>query len=164
MSEAAVEGHYEGTTDCLLRRATPYDVPGIVSIGMRAMEDEPIKGLVIEPDKLRQVAIAVITDPASYAFVVEQDGVIVAALLAMVNEFEFYRRREAQVVQYYTIHPGQGIKLIRHFLRWVKGRRVIRYVSFTVDEGADPRIGQMLERMGLKPMSTIYGMVKDTRK
>jgi len=140
----------------VLRAAVPDDLPGIVALGLEAMEMDPYPGLVISKSRMFEVARDCVSSASHFAWVGVRDGEIVAAVLALVMPMSFYERSQANVVQFYTKVPGEGIKLMRELMRWARGRRSIRSVVFTLEHRADPRIGKLLTRMGLTAELPVY--------
>ena len=143
-----------------LRPAVPDDIPGILDLGMEALKNDPYEGLVISRDRMFEVARTCVSGAAHFAWIGEQDGKVVAAVLALVGPMSFYERSQATVVQFYSKAPGEGIKLMREFLRWARGRRNIKAIMFTLEHRADPRIGKLLTRLGLKVELPIYMEVR----
>lgn len=133
----------------MLRKATPSDTPAIVSLGIEALESNPYEGLVISRDRVNSLITECVSAACNFAWVSEIDGKVVASVMALVHPNMVYERNCATVVQFYTRVPGEGAKLIRQFLRWARSRPAIKLITFTIDYNADPRIGKLLERMGL---------------
>jgi hypothetical protein len=132
-------------------------VPGIVSLGITALKADPMEGMVISTERLQTLATECVLNDFNYSWVSLKDGEVVAALCALVVPSMVYERKMATVVQFYTVAPGEGEKLMRHFLEWRKERkRFIKMVAFTLEMGADPRIGKLLTRMGLTETMPVY--------
>lgn len=140
----------------MIRPATPHDVEKVVALGVEALEKHGYEGLVISRERCRNVAVECISGASHFAWVAEEAGEIVAAVLALVHPLMFYERNQATVVQFYSKRPGAGIKLLRQFLTWARGRRAIKSIVFTVEHEADPRIGKLLQRLGLKLELPVY--------
>lgn len=138
--------------------ANPSDIKAVAALGMEAMRINPLPGMVISRDRCIEVATECISGPQNYCWVCEIDGEVVGAVSALVHPCMLYERNQASVVQYFCKAPGEGIKLIRKFLEWARGRRSIKMIVFTLegDESADPRIGDMLVRMGLTGQLPVY--------
>ncbi len=133
----------------IIRPAVIRDLNGVCALGIEALNDDPLPNLVIKPEGVRKLAIDCISSASNFCWVCEKDGKIVGAVSAIVYEMAFYERRQCEVVQFYCKEPGEGVKLIREFLKWARSRRIIKLILFTLERGADPRIGKMLRRMGL---------------
>ena len=144
----------------MIRQAALKDLPAVVSLGIEALETDPYPGLVISPDRVKAVATDCISSACNFAWVSEVEGDVVAAVCAQVHDMQFYERKQATVVQFYTRHPGAGIPLIRKFLKWARSRGAIKLIVFTLECRADPRIGSMLERMGLSVELPVYLEIK----
>jgi ribosomal protein S18 acetylase RimI-like enzyme len=132
----------------IIRRAKPQDAEGVAKLGLEALERNGYDRLVIDPDKVRNVARLVLTAP-NYCVVAEKGGEIIGAVSALVHENLFYERKQCSVVQFYCREPGVGVTLIRSLLEWARSRPVIKMISFTLEVRADPRIAVLLRRLGL---------------
>ncbi len=140
----------------MIRQAVPADLPGVLALGLEAMNNDPYPNLVISERKCREVALQCISAPQNFCWVSEVQGEIVAAVCACVHEMTFYERRQASVVQFYSRAPGEGVKLLRKLLEWYRSRPGIKALVFTLEHGADPRIGLLLRRLGLKRVLPVY--------
>ena len=140
----------------MIRKAGPADIDGVTALGLEALENDPYEGLLIDPARVRAVAMEGITAPSNFCWVCEEDGEIVGAVTAIVTDMLFYERKQANVVQFYCKAPGEGAKLLRELMSWARGRPVIKAVLFTLEHRADPRIGKLLTRLGLEVELPVY--------
>lgn len=135
----------------------PADVPALVALGIEALNEDPYTELIIDPEKVRKVAVECVSAATNFAWVAERDGEVAGAVCAIVVPMMFYERSQASVVMYYCRRaPGEGIALLREFLRWARARPVIKLIEFTLERHADPRIGKLLTRLGLRQVLPIY--------
>lgn len=140
----------------MIREATLDDVSGIVALGLEALMINGYPGLIPCRSKMREAAIECISSASNYAWVVEKEGKVVGAVLALVHSMAFYKKNQATVIQFYCTEAGEGVKILREFMAWVKSRPVIKLVCFTLEARADPRIGKLLNRLGLQEEHPIY--------
>jgi hypothetical protein len=140
----------------VIRKATPDDIDSIVALGFEALQSDPYDGLTISRVKVYNVATECVSSSNNFAWVAEKDGEVVGAVCAIVHPIMFYEKRQASVVQYYCTDPGQGIKLLREFMRWAEGRPVIKMICFTLEINSDPRIGDLLAKLGLAGELPVY--------
>lgn len=140
----------------MIRRAVPQDIPAIVSLAIEAVRPERYPYLVLSREKIGRLAVECVSSAQHFLWVAERDGVIGGAVVAVVNEGLWFDRREACVVMFYCVLPGEGIKLLRQFLRWVAARTIIKRVVFTLEDDADPRVGKLLARLGFKRAFPVY--------
>lgn len=131
-----------------IRRARQSDSVAIANLGKEALEAMPVPNQRISNEKLLDLARTCIL--SHYAYVAVKDGEVVGALCALVQDQTVYERKAACVVQFWCPEAGEGIKLIRHFIEWARPQRKIKCIMFTLEAGADPRIGSLLERVGLQ--------------
>ena len=139
-----------------IQDAALVHVGGMVRLGIDALKASPAPRQRISGEKLQNIARECIVGPNDYAKVSVQNGVVVAAVCAVVDEQILFERKQASVIQFYTTAPGEGIKLIRDFLRWARAQRKIKSIVFMLEVDADPRICKMLERMGLSSRMPTY--------
>ena len=140
----------------IIRIATPDDIDSIVALGLEALHNDPYVGLEISRVKVHVVATECVSSSNNFAYVAEKDGIVVGAVCAVVHPMLFYGKSQASVVQFYCMEPGEGIKLIRKLMKWVEGRPVIKMVCFTLESNSDPRIGKLLNTLGLTSELPIY--------
>ena len=140
----------------VIRKSTPSDISAISDLGLEALNRWAYPNLVISEEKVRSVALDCVSSPRNFSWVAEEDGAVVAAVSAIVHDMMFHERKQASVVQFYTRSPNAGIPLIRKFLEWARGRKAIKCICFTLECNADPRIGKMLERLGLNKELPVY--------
>ena len=138
------------------RQATVKDIDIVAELGVEGLENDPYENMVIDKKKVRDIARECISSPANFCWVAEEDGVVVAAVSAMVFDFMFYERKQCNVVQFWTRKSGAGAPLLRIFLKWARKRRIIKMILFTLECNVDPRVGKLLTRLGLKSELPIY--------
>lgn len=144
----------------MIRAARPGDIDAIVRLGIEALNNDPYEELVISESGVREAATLCVSSSQCFAWVAEEDGEVKGAVVALVQDMLFYERKQASVLMFWCHIPGDGIKLIRQFLRWARSRPIIKMIEFTLERNADPRIGKMLSRLGLKTALPIYIQVK----
>ncbi len=140
----------------IIRKATPSDIKGIIALGLASLEKDAYENLIISPDRMQALAQECVSASCNFAWVAEKDGLIVGAVGAIVTDMLFYERKQASVVQFFCNEPGQGVKLLREFMKWCESRPAIKMVCFTLEYNADPRIGLLLNRLGLKQELPVY--------
>lgn len=140
----------------MIRKAVPADISEIVELGLEALAKNGYKDLVVSREKIVALARECVTSPRNFAWVAERDGVIGGALCGLVNDCLVYERAQVNIVQFYTRIPGDGIALMREAVRWWRSRPALKVIVFTLDADADPRIGKLLARLGLKRELPVY--------
>jgi hypothetical protein len=130
----------------IYRNATPGDVPEIVEIAVTSVSVDPL------PVKIDREAMAdTVRDclgPAHFVWVAEQDGKVVAAVVACVQPSFWFTKLQCSVLLYYTLVPGAGLPLLRQLARWVKSRPAIKLAIIELEPNADPRLIHFLKRVG----------------
>lgn len=134
----------------MIRKAKPSDLKAIVSLGLEALENDPYPGLVIDEQKVIDAATNSISSPSDFSYVSETEKGVVASVIAQTTPLMFYKRNQANVIQFYTREPNHGMPLLRELLSWWHSRQGLKALIFTLDMGADPRIIDLLKRLELK--------------
>lgn len=140
----------------MIRVAVPDDIPYIVELGIEALTLHPYEKLRISRERCFNMARECVSSSRNFAYVSEVDGEVKGAVLVLVHELMFHERHQASVIMFYCKQPGDGIKILREFLRWAKTRRMIKLIMFTLERDADPRIGSLLKRLGLSNEHPVY--------
>jgi len=132
----------------IVRRAQQKDVDTIVDIAVESVSRDPL------PVKIDREAMADMVrqcmGPAHFNWVTEQDGAVVAAVIAQVSPGFWFHKLQASVLLYYTRVPGCGMPLLREFARWVKSRSGIKIAVFELEPDADPRLVRFLKKLGFQ--------------
>lgn len=144
------------TKKVTVRQAKPDDIDSVFKLGCEALNLDPYPGLEVSRVKVFSAATECISSASHFSWVAEKDGIIVGAVSALVHPIMFYEKSQASVVQFYCTEPGGGIKLLRELMKWVERRPVIKMVCFTLEVRADPRIGKLLNRLGLTGELPVY--------
>lgn len=131
----------------VLRPARLGDVPAIVDLAVESVSRDPLP-LRIDREAMADTAETLIAGNQHFAWVAEQDGVVVAAVGACAHPGFWFERLQASVLMFYSRAPGAGIGLLREFAKWVKSRPAIKVATFSLEPNMDPRIGKMLARLG----------------
>lgn len=136
----------------MIREARPKDIESIALLGIESLQvNDPYPELRISPEKVRDMARELVTSAANFAWVAENaEGKVIGAVCGLVHDIMFYERKQCSVVMFYCREPGAGGFLIRRLVKWYKSRPGIKMCVFTLENGADPRIGELLVKLGLK--------------
>lgn len=142
----------------MIRKAKPSDLDAIVSLAVESVSINPIP-VRIDRQAMKDTARECLA-PNHFCWVSEIDGEVVAALAACCQPSFWYERQQCSVLLYYTRVPGESIKLLREFMRWVKSRPAIKVVVMELEPEADPRLVRLLGRLGLDRVSTNVSYVR----
>lgn len=132
----------------MIRKARPDDIQAIVELGIEALNKGAYKKMVVSREKVEALAIQGVSSARNFAWVAEKDGTVGGSLVAIVHECMCYERSQASVVQWYCKIPGDGIRLMREFVRWADARPIIKMKAVSLEYDSDPRIGKILTRLG----------------
>lgn len=142
----------------MIRKAKLGDVPAIVDLAIESVSHNPIP-VQVDPAAMREMVETCI-NPAHFVWVSEVDGVVVGALVAMVQRGFWFKGLQASVLLYYTRKPGDGAKLIAEFARWCKSRSGIKLAIFELEPESDPRLEKYLARLGFNRKSANMSYVR----
>ena len=130
----------------MIRPATPKDIIALTELSIEALSIDKYDELVIDRERVFGSVQECVNSAKHFSWVCEIDGKIVGALGAYVEPFLFYERNQAMVVMWYCKHPGEGMKLMREFARWVKTKPLIKQVIYGEERKGDPRVGAAFRR------------------
>jgi hypothetical protein len=136
----------------MIRAATLADVPAIVDIAVESVSQNPLPVRICR-DSIAETAKEAIAGNQHFVWVSEIDGEVVAAVGAMSERSFWYERQQCSVMLYYTRVPGEGVKLLREFGKWVKSRPVIKVAVIEMEPDTDPRLLKLMGRIGFSRIS-----------
>ena len=117
---------------------------------------DPYPELVVSKERIYDSVKTCVNSAMHFSWVSEQDGEIVGALGALVVPNMMYERSQAVVLMWYCKRPGDGVKLMKSFLKWCDSKMFIKQVQYSEELNADPRIGRLLRKMGFKEPLNFY--------
>ena len=130
----------------IFRKATMQDIPVIIDIAVESVSVDPLP-VKIDKDAMADTARTCL-NPAHFMWVAEDDGKVVAAMAACVQQGFWFHRMQCSVLLYYTRVPGAGLPLLREFAKWVKSRSAIKLAIIELEPNADPRLVKFFKRLG----------------
>jgi len=136
----------------MIRKATLADVPVIVDIAVESVTQNPLPVRICR-ESMADTAREAIAGNQHFVWVSEINGEVVAAVGAMSERSFWYERQQCSMMLYYTRVPGEGVKLLREFGRWVKARPVIKIAVIEMEPDADPRLIKLINRIGFSRLS-----------
>lgn len=137
----------------IYRKAKLGDIPAIVDIAVESVSRDPLP-VKIDRNAMGDTA-KVCLNPAHFMWVAEDDeGNVVAAVAACVQQSFWFERLQCSVLLYYSRVKGAGIGLLREFAKWVKSRPAIKMAIIELEPGVDPRLVQFFKRVGFTREST----------
>lgn len=135
------------------RPATTRDTEAIVSLGVESVSRDPLP-LVIDKKAMADTFLSLVGRPNHFCWVAEQDGAVVAGVVAICQPIFWARGQQVSVLLFYTRAKGAGLPLLRKLAAWVKSRPVIKLAVFELEPGVDERVIKALKRMGFLREST----------
>ena len=116
----------------IYRKAKIQDIPAIVEIAVISVSNNPLP-VNIDREAMARMAQACI-NPAVFG--------------ACVQKSFWYDKMQCSVLLYYSLVKGAGLKLIREFAAWVKGRSAIKVAVLSLEPDVDPRLVRFLKHLG----------------
>lgn len=148
----------------MLRKAKLQDIPAIVDLAVESVTTvSPIEELVIDRDAMAETA-RICLQPAHFMWVSEIDGEVVGAVAAQVVPGFWFKKLQCSVLLHYSRVPGEWVKLMREFSRWVKSRSGIKLAIIELEDvhSDDPRMLSFIKRLGFKRESQNLTYVRPT--
>ena len=141
----------------MIRAATLSDIYAIEGMAVPYMRDWYIK-LKIDPKKIRKLLTMAISSAKHFCYVSENDrGEVVGALVAVSSENLWAQRQNCTVQLWHSEVVGDGRKMMKAFLDWIKNRRIIRVAGYVPDNNdMDFRVEHLLERLGFDRYGGAY--------
>lgn len=112
----------------------------------KALASEHYPKLRASDEKITSLVTDCVSGASHYAEITPD--LTSGALLAYVSDNAWAERKNAHVLYFQCSIPGEGMRMLRNFRRWVEGRRAIRYAGFHTDINLDGRVQELLIRAG----------------
>lgn len=144
----------------MIRPAQLSDIPAVERLAFEALSRDKPKNMVIDKDKIHEMAVHLASGNKHFSWVSETDGEITGCVAALVHEMLFFERNQCSVLMYYCKSPGEGIKMLRELMRWAKSRPMIKMLEFTLERTGNERIKKLLKRLGLTESFPIMMHIK----
>lgn len=139
----------------MIRLAKKGDILEVVSILVQAWgESENYSRLDYDLNKVSIFVTNLVVSPAGLLIVMEDNGRIVGALGAMIQDSWWYRGKMANGIFWYVLpsHRGKGIGMLEYFLKQVSGYPAVKQIvvgtTFGGDKGGNVYIRKGFHRLG----------------
>jgi len=109
---------------------------------LRGLQAEKI-GMTPSWPKLESLALLAIEE--GFWACAEHDDKVVAHIMALVGDNPMFYGRQAQVIAWYSEHPGAGFSLLNRFADWAAEQHV---VSVSINTNLDERLSEFLKQAG----------------
>lgn len=128
----------------MIREAKQTDIPELITLAIEALNADKYSEFTIDRNRVFMQVSSCVISKMNFSWVSEIDGKIVGGLGAAVTPQAVYEGSIAVVVMWYCKTGGDGMRLMREFLRWVDARKSINQVQYTGERKGDIRILQSL--------------------
>lgn len=142
----------------MIRDAKPRDLSKLTDLAVEALNRHPHERLVVDRDKVAEIARECITGKAHFFVVAEENGEIVGGLASYTTPLIFHERNETTVMMFY-FKNGEGMKAFRRFVQWTRERPIIKMISITGFGSAalDSRVLRIMsDRYGFESVPLMY--------
>lgn len=143
----------------ITRKPEPADIDALAEVCLQALRAERMGDIQPSMSKIKAMVAMGSSGDEHFTRIVEVDGVVVGAFCVMVHEGIWFDGLQASLLINWVKVPGEGIKIIREFLRWAKDNPKIKLIAFSTDPDADPRLGKLLKRLGLDIVCPNYTQI-----
>lgn len=114
------------------------------------------------PDQVRKtVQVTSQNKKLHNCWIVEIDGQVEGVLIGVTNRIWYSSEREAFDMAFIVSDKGKGYggRLARRFISWARKEAVgVTEIMMSESLGADARLEQMLERLGMRHVGNVYRM------
>ncbi|MGB1651599.1 MAG: GNAT family N-acetyltransferase [Acidimicrobiales bacterium] len=144
----------------IYRRATPYDLTGIVKLGEEMHQETAFSNIEFSVERTASEAMRCIMSGNYFANIAEKDGEIVGLLFGYLEKPFFTEQVAGYDCVWYVSRKVRntmvGPRLLKQFEAWTKmhGGSI---VFTTLGSNFKPeRVGKMMERMGFEHQGGFY--------
>jgi GNAT superfamily N-acetyltransferase len=139
----------------LIREAILADVPRLVEMGVRWVEEGPYAGH-IQPDPtcMARLASGLIEADHGLILIYEQGGRAIG-MIGVVATFHPYSGAPTMSEMFWYVEPesrGAGVKLLLRAEQWARDHGIVDSVMIS----PSPKVSAFYERMGYAPLETQY--------
>lgn len=139
----------------MIRPATMTDLNAI--IGIASFEALRYEKLHADADKIRRLIIMAISSAKHFCWVSENENDIKGVIVGVTSRNLWAQRQNCLVTLWTSEIVGDGVKMMRKFIEWVKSRRIIRVAGIVPDNNEiDPRVWSLVERIGFEKQGGTY--------
>ena len=123
---------------------------------VRRLAEGRYPSMVFSEDRVESLLKTAISAAAHWVSVSEDENGVSGALVCMTYDTLWAERQTAAILVLHAEIPGDGLDLMREFLRWTKARRIIKQIELDIDNIVDVRAGKLLQRLGFSATGTVY--------
>lgn len=135
----------------MIRQATLQDHRAIFALA-RAQAKATYPELKEDVARMSNALREVLSNSTHFAWVAE-DGEVKGALLALTNDNLWAQRKHSQIVLWHSDLPGEGLRLLLQYRKWVESQRAIRFAGLAPGAPVSPDVFRVAEAAGFKAAS-----------
>ncbi len=145
----------------MIRNAMGADMPQLMALGKRLHGKSPYPDVPIDIQTCGATLGQCINSAFGFAMVAVHDGKITGFMLGAAVPLWFSRKRSATDFITYAETPGDGMRMLRTFVRWAWSIDNVVEITLAQSSGIDvERSAKLYERLGLKRVGSLYTAVR----
>lgn len=142
----------------MIRLATTADIRAMVALGREVHAQSRFAAHPYSESDASLTALEMIRASHGCALVADHGGSIEGFLLGGVMPCFFGPTRVASDLVTYARRPGDGVRLVREFIRWAKARGC-EEIEMGISGGINPeRTSQLYEKLGMPKIGYLHAM------
>jgi len=106
--------------------------------------------LKVDLEKMNEVIVGVIRDNKHFAYVAENQGVIVGVLGAITSPNLWAQRNSSNVVLWVSKEAPAGVRLLRTYRNWITAKRAVKIAGISPNIDLDARTLRLMELNGFE--------------
>ncbi len=144
----------------MIREARQTDIPDLIPLAIEALKSDSYPELQIDRSRVFLQITTCVVSKANFACVSEQDGKIVGAMGVVTVPHAFYTGNQAVVVMWYSKKHGDGIKMMKLFMNWLKEKKSVNYVEYSLPKKDRERMVKILRKFGFNTPVPAFCMLR----
>ena len=136
----------------IYRQAKLQDLPQMVELAAEAVSAEDI-GVPVCKDTIKANLAECIGSPQHFAWVAEDAGKLVAAVVSRVSTMAWSSKKCANGLMWFTRQPGTCMPLLRKLSEWLRSRPGIKVATLEC-VSPSPSMRRAMSRLGFAREST----------
>lgn len=145
----------------MIRNAQIADFPEVKKLGKRLIEKTPYRAQQIDTLIASQTFGNCVSSALGFAMVAQHKGEITGMMLGCALPLFYSKARMATDLVLYSERAGDGMAMVRRFIKWAWSIPNVVEVTLSQSSGVDvERTGKLYGRMGLECVGQIYTMAR----
>lgn len=144
----------------MIREAKQTDIPDLIPLAIEALKSDSYPELKIDRNRVFTQVTNCVIPKANFAYVSEHEGKIVGAMGAIIAPHAFYEGSQAIVVMWYCKKHGDGMKMMKAFLNWLKDKKSVNHIEYSLPQSASRNMVRQLHKLGFKTFTPAMSILR----